>query len=543
MTHLFLFLVAFVLSLGAAAPAQAYLDPGTGSMILQVLLGGIAGVAVVVKLYWKQAQGLLRRHAGRRRRIRERANPRMIGSDADPGSFRDPGGRVFVVDGRVFRTVNPPAVDDYEFVESTGVMAELVEKGWVIGADPVDPGVLGERAAGARYVLEHPRLPLVTYPYEWSFPALRAAALRHLDVQLAALAHDVALSDATAYNIQFIGPRPVFIDRLSFVRYREGELWAGHRQFTEQFLNPLLLRSLFGVCHNSWYRGAQEGISAGDLKRLLKFRHKLSLNVFSHVVLQSAFQSSVSRSDAGREGESVVKAGLPRAGFERMLRKLHSWIEGLEPADSGKTVWQDYAGDNSYSDDEAVQKRKFVGDFAAEVRPGTIWDFGCNTGDYCVAALEGGAGYAVGFDFDQGALEQAFDRAQSQDLPLQTLFLDAANPASGQGWAEGERQGLRSRADADAILALAFVHHLAIAKNIPLDDLVDWLIGMAPTGVIEFVPKQDAMVRELLRFREDIFPGYTEEGFRALVAARARIVREEQVSASGRRLVWFDRRP
>ena len=44
-------LLTLVLS-GAAAPAWAYLDPGTGSMILQVLLGGFAGLALVGKLYW-----------------------------------------------------------------------------------------------------------------------------------------------------------------------------------------------------------------------------------------------------------------------------------------------------------------------------------------------------------------------------------------------------------------------------------------------------------------------------------------------------------
>jgi len=38
--------------IGTTAPAHAYLDPGTGSMILQVLLGGVAGVALVGKLYW-----------------------------------------------------------------------------------------------------------------------------------------------------------------------------------------------------------------------------------------------------------------------------------------------------------------------------------------------------------------------------------------------------------------------------------------------------------------------------------------------------------
>lgn len=41
-----------------ALPAQAYLDPASGSLLLQILLGGIAGVAVAVKLYWHKLLGL-----------------------------------------------------------------------------------------------------------------------------------------------------------------------------------------------------------------------------------------------------------------------------------------------------------------------------------------------------------------------------------------------------------------------------------------------------------------------------------------------------
>lgn len=33
-------------------PAWAYLDPGTGSMLLQVILGGIAAIGVALKLFW-----------------------------------------------------------------------------------------------------------------------------------------------------------------------------------------------------------------------------------------------------------------------------------------------------------------------------------------------------------------------------------------------------------------------------------------------------------------------------------------------------------
>lgn len=39
---------------------QSYLDPGTGSMMIQVLLGGVAGVAVLAKVFWHRLSGVFR---------------------------------------------------------------------------------------------------------------------------------------------------------------------------------------------------------------------------------------------------------------------------------------------------------------------------------------------------------------------------------------------------------------------------------------------------------------------------------------------------
>jgi hypothetical protein len=44
-----------------APSAHAYLDLGTGSMLLQALLGGIAGVVVVARLYWHKLLALFRK--------------------------------------------------------------------------------------------------------------------------------------------------------------------------------------------------------------------------------------------------------------------------------------------------------------------------------------------------------------------------------------------------------------------------------------------------------------------------------------------------
>jgi len=86
-------------------------------------------------------------------------------------------------------------------------------------------------------------------------------------------------------------------------------------------------------------------------------------------------------------------------------------------------------------------------------------------------------------------------------------------------------------------------HHLAIGRNIPLDELVRWMVGLAPQGVIEFVQKTDTTVRRMLALREDIFADYTEENFRQLLAANARIVESRAVSAAGRVIFLYDRRP
>jgi ribosomal protein L11 methylase PrmA len=460
--------------------------------------------------------------------------------DLDAGSFRDPRGQIYVNDNRVFRTVTQKGIDEYSRVKTTGLLEKLVANNQVVALEEIDKNAHGFGQSEVALLLEHPRLPFVSYPYEWGFQQLKSAALLQLDIYLEALRHDVTLSDATAYNIQFVGAQPIFIDHLAFRPYRDGEFWLAHRQFCEQFLNPLLLRAKLGIAHNAWYRGTLEGISTNDLNGLVPFRKKLSWNMFSQVVLQAHFQKATLEKSA-RKAVSTNKK-LPKLSFERLLIGMRSWIETLQPLDSGNTVWGDYADDNSYSENAAMHKRRFIEAFAAEVKPDVLWDVGCNTGEYSAAALASGASYVVGFDFDLTAVDKAFARARDKDLAFLPLYLDAANPAPDQGWSQLERKGLRKRADCASLLALALVHHLAIGKNIPLKAVVKWLVALAPTGVVEFVPKSDPMVQELLRFRDDIFDDYDLDHFVEFIRERADIVRIEQIEDSGRHLIRYMRR-
>ena len=455
------------------------------------------------------------------------------------GSFRDPSGRVVRHEKRILRAVYAGGAENLRSAREKGVLDALIERGWLIPAETLDGDGLADLAPGAVEWLEHPVLDYVSYPYEWSFSALKAAALHHLEVHLQLLDDGFTLSDASAYNVQFRGTKPVFIDHLSIIPYDEGAAWTGQRQFGMQFLCPLFLWAKKGLAPHPWYRGSVEGIAPEDLAKLLGWRDRLSFTVLAHIVGPARFERL--RVADGREAAPRREMRLPRGRLIAILKSLRDYIADLAlPYE--KSVWDDYADNNSYDAVRREAKRGFVAEAVREAGPRLLFDMGCNSGDFCQLAIDSGAESVIGFDFDLRALERAyarFDKANANVLPL---WLDAMNPSPAQGWAGAERKSLQERAGADMVLALALIHHLAIARNVPLGMAVDWLMGLAPCGVIEFPVKADPMVQQLLRNRPDIFPDYTEEAFVHHVEARGQIVRRQWAADGNRLLLAYDRR-
>jgi ribosomal protein L11 methylase PrmA len=458
----------------------------------------------------------------------------MTGPDIvrDPASFRDPTGFVFEQDGRIRRAVTTYGLANARQVRATGLIDRLVTSGALLPETEVATHLPGCPDVGL--VLEHPRLPFISYPYEWPFRALQAAALLHLDIQREALEAGVMLSDATAYNVQFVGARPVFIDHLSFRPYREGEVWAAHRQFCEQFLHPLLLGSVFGVEYQPWYRGRPDGIPGEHLVRLLRLRHALHWKMLVHVVLPARLQRVAARPGVTQR---VRHGTISRAALGELWRSLRRWVADLRPRGAESTTWAAY--DATVPSEESDTIARFVEEFTRDVRPRMMWDLGCNAGRYGETALAAGAEYVVGVDSDAGALDRAFLRAHDRGLALQPLLVDITDPTPEQGWAAGERRGLLNRGRVDAVLALAVVHHIAISRNVPLDAIVNLLIDVAPEGVIGFVPNTDARAQALFKGREDMFRSYTLETFAGLLARRARIVRRQPVPGTERVLLRY----
>jgi ribosomal protein L11 methylase PrmA len=453
-------------------------------------------------------------------------------------SHRDRAGRVHRLGDRILRWVAPDHAAELDAFLASDLQRILRERGQLIATTPIDAPA-GAAASGRWF--EHPRVATITYPWEWPFGLLREAALLHLEVQRTALAHGWTLRDASAYNVQFVAGRPLFIDVLSFRRYRPGELWLGQRQFTEQFLAPLLLTARLGVAHHAWYRGQPAGITAVELADLLGWRGWTDVGTALHLMLPARLQ---------RRSVALTTAELAAAGrrelaperFAALLRDLHEWIAELVPAWRGASTWADYRETHGYSSEEAARKAAAVERFVAACTPRRLLDVGGNDGGQSAAALGAGAREAIVIDADPGALDRAAAHRRRDQIALLPLFVDLADPSPAQGWRGREHEPFAARIAADALLALAVVHHLAIGRNLPLAEVIAELVALAPLGLVEFVPKSDPTVQRMLSLREDVFPDYDEAAFAAALATQAEVVGRERITDAGRVLYTWRRR-
>src|SRR3954471_11123887 len=238
----------------------------------------------------------------------------------DPGSFRDPDSRVYVAGGGVYRLLSERGRDDWLALSAAPVFGEATADGTLVATEAVErdavPGIDGLPAAA---ILRHERVPFVSYPYEWTFGMLRDAAVLHLDLVDEAIAHGLTMKDASPYNVQWRGSRPVFADVGSFEVLRRSEPWVGYRQFCMLFLYPLMLQAYRGVDFQPWLRGSLEGIEPTDAASLLKGAGKGTLtHVRLHARLERKYEHA-SRREVRRELQSAgFKPQMVQANLRRM---------------------------------------------------------------------------------------------------------------------------------------------------------------------------------------------------------------------------------
>jgi len=453
-----------------------------------------------------------------------------------PSSFRDPDGFIFCHEGFIFRQINHSYKADYDYLMNSGLYSVLTEKGLIIPHKEIDPSSLNNIGfeicvCGQGYKILRPeQVPFVSYPYEWCFSQLQDAALLTLNILKIALDYGMSLKDSSAYNIQFISGRPVFIDTVSFTKYREGRLWGAYRQFCQHFLAPLALMAYSDVRLNQLLKVYIDGIPLDMASKLLPFSTRFNFSLLAHIHAHAKSQRIFSRKELGLKNKRMT-----RLEFMALIDNLGSAIMNLTWKPTG-TEWADYYNETSYTSDAMKEKMGIVSDFIDKIRPKTVWDIGSNIGLFSRIASNKGI-FTVSFDIDPSAVEKNYlqvrDKKETKVLPL---LLDLVNPSPGIGWENEERMSFMDRGKADLALGLALVHHLAISNNLPFRKIAAFWGRICDHLLIEFVPKDDLQVRRLLTTREDIFPAYTHQSFELEFKKFFEIIDHKNIRESERRL-------
>lgn len=444
--------------------------------------------------------------------------------DIESSSFRDRDGFIFYKNGSIYRAIQPAYKNTWDLLTASSFFNDLIKENKTVSFTEEAGTSL---FPGAYKILNVQKIPFVSYPVEWTFAQLKKAALLTLSIQKKALQHNFTLKDASAYNIQFIGNKAIFIDTLSFDQYKNGEPWHAYKQFCQHFLGPLLLCH-YGLAETkSLFLTYIDGIPLNISSALLPLKSRFNLLAYTHIHLHARFEKKHAAQTESKKTLSISKA--------RSLTLIEHLEQGIKSLEVKKTAtnWTDYYESFSYSANGYAVKKAFIEKHAAALKNDLCVDLGANTGEFSELVSKH-FNYVMACDNDAEVVSAIQLKKIKNLLPL---HVDLTNPTPAFGWNSTERQSFIERIKkADLTLALALVHHLCIGNNVPLAQLAGFFADTFKYLIIEFVPKTDVQVKKLLVTKKDIFDDYTSANFKLAFSKYFTVLDQQSIPDSEREI-------
>jgi SAM-dependent methyltransferase len=450
-------------------------------------------------------------------------------------TFRDPAGSLSFEDDQVVRRIDPSARATVLDLLEANFCVAMQQRGDLIEAEIDDrPGSL---------CLRHPKIPVPTYPWEWTPSQWLAAAELTLDLCEQALADGWILKDATPLNVLFSNSRAIFVDILSFERRdTHSSLWLAYGQYVRTFLLPLLMnRILSWPLTLSLFK--RDGYEPADCYTALGWSQRLSRDVFWPVTLPTLLdrRKGVGTGATKRPGR-VADGDVTAAVLRRMLKNLRSRTRHALPRNAA-SEWSEYQGTlTHYTADQSKQKVEWVRGALKTTHPARVLDIGANTGEFSVLAAELGA-EVVALERDMEAADRLFRRSRDRKLSIQTIQADLARPTPAVGWENSECVSLLARLENqfDMVMMLAVIHHLILMEQIPLPAIVELCSRLTRRHLmIEWVPADDPMYQSLMRGRDSLYGSLTEADLLDACSGRFQVVNRQALD-NGRVLFLFEK--
>lgn len=451
----------------------------------------------------------------------------MASFQPHPSSYRDPSGFLFTHNGRLYRQVNRSFAADFDRFHSGGLSHQLTANGLLTPYRVVAQNLTGQ--ADWHLTLEPENIPFFSYPYEWCFEMLKDAGLATLALAEEAIAYQMHLKDATAYNLQWHNGRMQWVDTLSFESYNEKQPWIAYRQFCEHFLAPLALMHYRKEPLQPLQLAYPDGIPLRLAKKLLPANSRWNLHVYLHLHLQAKLALK-------GEQHPKAKTAFSKTKMLQLLKSLSTALLSFS-LEQPSGVWSAYYEEARQREDYLRPKKAIISEWVSRLNPQTALDAGANEGEFSLLLAERGI-RTISADFDHFSINNLYKKIRQQSISnLHPVVLDLSNPSPAIGVNNEERTSFLQRAQAELVLALALVHHLAIGKNIGFTGMARLFATLGKTLLIEFVPKEDEKVQLMLQQKPDVYDWYTRENFLTAFSGFFTLLEEKPIGSSGRSLL------
>ena len=449
----------------------------------------------------------------------------------EKSSYRDFKATVYKSKDKIFRKINTKLNIDFEkFLVSDYYkknLNKIINTKVLNDLEVYDYGL--EKEKGVIW-LEHKKLEDIVYPYELTFGQLKDSAILFLDLYIDAIKNSYDIVDASAYNIQFDNKFPVFIDIASFTFLDKESNIGWHKQFCENYLAPLLIKSKANINFNEFFISNIDGLDLKITSKLLPISTYFNFNILANIHLHSYLNSKISSTSKKNSGnKKVISISLKqRILIANSFKKI---IDNLDT--KNQSYWSLYSKKNSYTEESYNNKKKTIIDFIKKEKPRSILDLGCNDGDYSEICFQNGVKKIVGVDNDADSLNRSYYRFKKTENNFLPIFQNFSNPSPNIGWNNEERESFQKRYQNkfDGIICLAFMHHICIGKNVPIKLFLEYLEKFSKNILIEFVHKDDEMVKNLSINKKDIIKDYTIENFKKILLTKNyTIVNQTEIS-------------
>jgi len=469
--------------------------------------------------------------------------------DRHPASLRDPAGYLVQCGNRLLRVIRPDYKKEYYEILTSSWLNNKCKDHTVASFRILDTteasGLIGHVANNC-LCLEHDIIGFPSYPSEWPLEMLCAAAELTLSLCHDILPLGIGLKDATPYNVLFNGPRPVFIDILSFEkRIIADPTWLAQGQFIRSFLLPAAIEAHYATPSYTLFLSNREGIEPEEVYRQLSLFARFKAPFFSNVTMPVLLASQAEK-HANKVYAASALSNPDKASFiiGLLFNRLANSMRTVSTRKHSRSIWRSYNKTCSYTSNDFSHKTVFIEEFMKLSQPSKVLDVGCNTGHFSFLAARY-ASEVVATDLDVEVVGELWQRAYKENVNILPLVINLARPTPAQGWRNRETKSFLDRAEGyfDVVLMLAVIHHILVTDQIPFDEIIFQAYKLTKQWlVIEYVGPNDPQFKRLLRGREALYGWFTIEAFEKLLSKHFEIVRKEEIASTGRWLYIFGKK-